>query len=149
VGAASTVAVEECQQTKEGMQAYGEHTLSLSRKYEHRRKWLLENKNMLHDSLKLKSQQYKGEKDKVWMNVKVVIEPLHIQRRGHIARQSQRSTETQVRRLCDSRSYINENFVPSGNNHSERDFELQEEVESTNNERKEVSIYSNCIDILS
>jgi hypothetical protein len=55
VGTASTVAVEECKQTKEGMQTHG-------------RKWSLENKNMLHKSLKLKSQQYTEEKDKVWMN---------------------------------------------------------------------------------
>ena len=72
MGTASTVAVEECKQTKEGMQTHGENTLSSlttsSQKYKHGRKWLLENKNMLHKSLKLKSQQYTGEKDKVWMN---------------------------------------------------------------------------------
>jgi hypothetical protein len=152
VGAASTVAREELKQTKEGMQTHGENTLSSlstsSQKYEHGRKWLLENKNTLHELLKLKSQHYKGKRDKVWMNVKVLMEPLHIRRKGHISKQSPLSTETQVQRLCDSRSYERENFVPSGNYRSEHDCELQEDVGSTNIEQEEVSIISKFIDIV-
>lgn len=152
VGAASTVAKEEQKQTKEGMQTHGKNTHSSlttsSQKYEHGRKWLLENKNMLHESLKLKSQHYKGKGDKVWMNVKVLMEPLHIQRNGHISKQSPSNTETRVRRLCDSRSYVNENFEPSGNSRSEHDSELQEDADSTNIEQEEVSIFSKYIDIV-
>jgi len=146
LGAGSTVAREEHKQTKEGMQTNGENTLSSlttsSQKYERGRKRLLENKNMLHESLKLKSQHYKGKRDKVWMNVKVLMEPLYIQRNGHISNQSPSSTETQVQRLCDSRSCVSENFVPSGNYHSEHDSELEEDVDSTNIEWEEVSIFS-------
>ena len=152
VGAALTVAREEHKQTKEGMQTNGENTLSSlttsSQKYERGRKWLLENKNTLHESLKLKSQHYKGKTDKLWMNVKVLMEPLHIQRNGRISKQSPPSTETQVQRLCDSRSYVSENFVPSGNYHSEHNCELQEDVDSTNIEQEEVSIFSKYIDIV-
>lgn len=144
--AASTVAREEHKRTKEGVLAHGENTLSSfttsSQKYECGRKWLLENKNMLHESLMLKPENYKGRRDKVWMNVKVPVEPLRIQRNGHISKQSLSSTETRVQRLCDSRSYISENFVPSGNCHSEHDCELQEDVDSTNIEPEEVSIFS-------
>jgi hypothetical protein len=152
VGAASTVAREEHKRTEEGMQTHGENTLSslttLSQKYERGRKWLLENKNMLHETLKLKSQHYKGKRDKVWMNVRVLMEPSHVRRNGHISDQSPSSTETQVQRLCYSRSYVSENFVPSGNYRSEHDCELQEDVDSTNIEQEEVSIFSKCIDIV-
>ena len=151
-GAASTVAREEHNQTKEGMQTHSENTLSSlttsSQKYEHGRNSLLENKDMLHESLKLKSQHYKGKRDKVWMNVKVLIEPLHVRRNGHFSNQSPSSTETQVQRLCDRRSYVSENFVPYGNDYSEHDCELQEDVDSTNIEQEEVSIFSKCIDII-
>lgn len=151
-GAASTAAREEHKQTEEGMQTHGDSTLSSlttsSQKYEHGRNWLLENKNMLHESLKLKSQNYKGKRDKVWMNVRVLMEPLHIRRNGYISNQSPLSTETQVQRSCDSRSYVSENFVPSGNCDSEHDCELQEDVDSTNIEQEEVSIFSKCIDIV-
>lgn len=147
VGAASIVAREEHKETKEGMQTCGKNTHSSlttsSQKHEHGRKWLLENKNTLHESLKLKSQHYKGKTDKVWMNVKVLMEPLHKRRNGHISKQSPSSTDTRVRRLCDSRSYVNENFEPSGNYRSEHDSELQEYVE-----QEEVSIFSKCIDII-
>jgi len=152
VGGASAVAREEHKQTKEGMQTNGENTLSSlstsSQKYEHGRKWLLENKNTLHESLKLKSQHYEGKRDKVWMNVKVLMEPLHIRRNGHISKQSPSSTETQVQRLCDSRSYVSENFVPYGNYRSENDYELEEDVDSTNIDQEEVSIFSKYIDIV-
>lgn len=152
MGAGSTVAREVHKQTKEEMQTNGENTLSSlttsSQKYEHGRKWLLENKNMVHESLNLKSQHYKGKRDKVWMDVKVLMEPLHIQRNGHISKQSPSSTETQVQRLCDSRSYVSENFVPSGNYHSEHDSELEDDVDSTNIEQEEVSIFSTYIDIV-
>jgi hypothetical protein len=152
VDAASTDSIEEHKQTKEGMQTRGENTRSSlttsSQKYEHGRKWLLEKKNMLHESLKLKSQQYKGERDKERMNGKVLIEPLHTQRNGHISEQSPSHTETEIQRLCDSRSYVSENSVPSGNLHSESDFEIQEDVELTNIEQEEVSIFSKYIDIV-
>lgn len=144
--AASTDSIEEHKQTKEGMQTHGENTRSSlttsSQKYEHGRKWLLEKKNTLHESLKLKSQQYKGERDKGQMNCKVLIEPLHTQRNGHISEQSPSRAETEVKRLCDSRSYVSENSVPSGNLRSESDFEIQEDVELTNIEQEEVSIFS-------
>ena len=135
MGAASTVARENHERMKEEMQIHG-------------RKWLLENKNTLHESLKLNSQYYKGKWDKVWMNVKVLMEPLHIRRNGHISKQSPSSTETRVQKLCDSRSYVSENFVPSGNYHSEHDCELQEDVDSTKIELEDVSIFSKCIDII-
>jgi hypothetical protein len=149
VGAASTVATDEHKQTKEGMQTHGENTFSSlttsSQEYAHRRKRLLENKNMLHESLKLQSQQSTGERNKVWMNAKVLIEPLHLRKNGHISKQSPSSTETQGQRLYDSRAYVSENFVPSENYHGEHDFELQEDVETTNIEQEEVSIFSKCI----
>lgn len=150
MGAASTVAAEEWQERKEGMQTHGENALSSlttsSQKYEHGRKWLLENKNMLHESLKLKSQQYTGESDKVWKNVKILIEPLYIQRNGHIARESPWSTETRVQKLNDSNLYVSENFLSCGNDHIEQCFELKEETESTNIEQQEVNSSSNFSD---
>jgi hypothetical protein len=152
VGAASTVETDEHKQTKEGMQTHGENTFSsLTTSLQecgHRRKWLLENKNMLHESLKLQSQQSAGERNKAWMNAKVLIEPLHLQKNGHISKQSPSSTETQGQKSYDSRAYVSENFVPSENCYGEHDFELQEDFETTNIEREEVSVFSKCIYIV-
>jgi hypothetical protein len=134
---ASTVAAEECQQRKEGMQTRGENallTLTTSpHECEHQRKLLLENKNILHESLKLKSQQYKGERNKVSMNVKIVAVSLDdVQNNSLVKKES----------LHNSEAYTCENFVPSGKDCGEQDSGLAQVIESRTDGNQEVSIYA-------
>jgi hypothetical protein len=128
----STFAAEECQQRKGGMPTHGENAfLSLTtspQEYEHRRKWLLENKNMLHESLKLQSQQSTGERNKVWVNAKIVALSLNdVLNSGHVTKASLQNPE---------------NFMPSAKDCGEQDSGLAQVVQSRIDRHHEVSIYT-------
>lgn len=129
---ASTFAAEECQHRKGEIQTHGEIALSLrtnsQQEYEHRRKWLMENKNMLCESLKLQSQQSTEERNKVWMNVKIVALSLNdVLNSGHITKASLQNSE---------------NFIPSAKDCGEQDSGLAQVVESRMGGYQEVSIYT-------
>jgi hypothetical protein len=128
---ACTFSVEECQHRKEGMQTHGENALSSqtnpAQDCEHRRKWLMENKNMLHESLKLQSQQSAGERNKVWMNAKIVAVSLNeVLNDGHVTKASLQNSE---------------NFIPSAKDCGEQDSGLAQLVESRVAGHQDVSIY--------
>jgi len=128
---ASTFSAEECQHRKEGMQTHGENAFSSQtnppQEYEHRWKWLMENKNMLHESLKLQSQQSAGERNKVWMKAKIVALSLNdVLNNGHVTKASLQNSE---------------NFIPSAKDCGEQDSGLAQLVESRVAGHQEVSIY--------
>jgi len=129
---ASTFAAEQCQHRKGGMQTHGENALSSRtnspQEYEHQRKWLMENKNMLHESLKLQSEQSTGERNKVWMNAKIVALSLNgVLNNGHVTKASLQNSE---------------NCIPSAKDCGEQDSGLAQVVESRMDGRQEVSIYT-------
>jgi hypothetical protein len=54
----------------------------------------MENKNMLHESLELQSQQSAGERNKVWMNAKIVALSLNdVLNNGHVTKASLQNSE--------------------------------------------------------
>ena len=129
---ASTISAEECQHRKGGIQKHGENALSSRtnppQEYEHQRKWLMENRNMLHESLKLQSQQTTGERNKVWMNARIVALSLNeVLNNGHVKTASLQNSE---------------NFIPSAKDCVEQDFGLAQVVESRVDRHQEVSIYT-------
>jgi hypothetical protein len=131
---ASTFSAGECPHRKGGIQTHGENALSSQtnppQEYEHRRKWLMENKNMLQESLKLQSQQTTGERNKVWMNVKIVALSLNdVLNNGHVTKASLQNSE---------------NFIPSAKDCGEQDSGLAQVVESQVDGQQEVSIYT-CV----
>lgn len=131
---ASTFAAEECQHKKGGMQTYGENALSSRttspQEYEHQRKWLMENKNILCESLKLQSQKSTGDRNKVWMDVKIVALSLNdALNNGHVTNASLQNSE---------------NFIPSAKDCGEEDSGLAQVVESRMDGHQKVSIYT-CV----
>lgn len=127
---ASTFAAEECEQRKGGMQTHGENALSSlttsPQESEHQRKWLLENKNILHESLK--SQQSKGERNKAWINTKVIAVSLDdVLNNGHVTKASLQNSE---------------NFLPSAKDCGEQDSGLAHVVEARMDIHQEVSFYT-------
>lgn len=131
---ASTVVTQELRQREEGMQAHGGNAVALSAalplEYEHQRKWLLENNKMLRESLKLKSQQRRGERDKVWMNVKMVSVPVDVKNKGCIASES----------LQNQEAHNSENCIQSGKNCGEQDSALARVMRSRIDGHQEVGI---------
>lgn len=132
---ASTFAAEECQG---GMQTHGENALSSQtnspQEYEHQRKWLMEKKNMLRESLISQSQQPTGERKKVWMNAKIVALSLNdVLNNGHVTRASLQNSE---------------NFIPSAKDCGEQDSGLAQVVESRMDGHQEGSIYT-CVNSIS
>lgn len=130
---ASTFAAEEYQQRKGGMQTHGENALSSlttsPQEFEHQWKWLLENKNMLHESLK--SQQSKEERKEAWMNTKIIAVSLDdILNNGHVTKASLQNSE---------------NFLPSAKDCGEQDSGLAHVVEARMDIHQEVSIYTSLL----
>lgn len=135
---ASTLAAEECQHRKGGMQTHGENALSSQtnslQEYEHQRKWLMEKKNMLHESLISQSQQSTEETKKVWMNAKIVALSLNdVLNNGHVTRASPQNSE---------------NFIPSTKDCGEQDSGLAQVVELRMDRLQEGSIYT-CVTSIS
>lgn len=131
---ASTFSAQECQYRKGGMQTHGENALSSRtsspQEYEHQWKWLMENKNILHESLKLQSQQSTGERNKVWMNVKIVALSLNdAVNNGHVTKASLQNSEK---------------FIPSAKDCGEQDSGLAQVVESRVDRHQEVTIFYSC-----
>jgi len=128
---ASTFAAEQCQHRKGGIQTHGENALSSRtnspQEYEHQRRWSMEN-NMLHESLKLQSEQSTGERNKLWINAKIVALSLNdVLNNGHVTKASLQNTK---------------NFIPSAKDCGEQDSELAQVVESRVDGHQEVSIYT-------
>jgi len=93
----------------------------------------MENRNMLHESLKLQCEQSTGERNKVWMNVRIVALSLNdVLNNGHVTKASLQNSE---------------NFVPSAKVCDEQDSGLAQMVESRVDGHQEVSIYTHITSV--